>query len=312
MQFKDYYKVLGISEEASQDDIRKRYRRLARKYHPDVSDEPDAEDRFKEVSEAYEVLRDQDKRRQYDDLRRGGWRGGEEFTPPPGWERAGFGGFRDVGGRFGEAGGFSEFFESLFGGLGGARRAGPGAAGFGGRAARGADARAQLDVDLETAYTGGTRRVTLNGGQGHRTLDVRIPAGVQDGQTIRLKGQGSPGPGGQGDLLLDIRVKPHRLFRVKGRDVHVTLPVAPWEAALGATVKAPTLDGEVNLKVPAGSNSGRRLRLKGRGLPGPKQGDQIVELQVVTPPAETGEQKAAYRKMSDLFDFDPRARLGRG
>lgn len=307
MKFKDYYKILGVSEDASQDEIRKKYRRLAHKYHPDVSKEPDAEERFKEVGEAYEVLRDEDKRRQYDELRRGGWRGGEDFTPPPGWEQAGFGGgFRDAG-SFGDAGGFSEFFESLFGGLGGARRStGPG--GFHARGPqRGGDARARLDIDLETAYRGGTRRVTVNSAEGPRTLDVNIPKGVRDGQTIRLKGQGSPGPGGRGDLLLEIRVRPHSRFRVDGRDVHTEVPVTPWEAALGARVNVPTLDGEVKLRIPPGSNSGRRMRLRGRGLPGSPPGDQFVEIQVMTPPAETDEQKALYRKMAEEFQFHPRA-----
>lgn len=309
VEFKDYYKVLGVSEDANQDDIRKQYRRLARKYHPDVSEASDAEERFKEVSEAYEVLRDEEKRREYDALRSSGWRGGEEFTPPPGWQGAGFGGFRDAGG-FSDGGGFSEFFETLFGGLGGARRAGPRGGGFRAGAARGADARARIELDLETAYQGGTRRVSLNGAEGPRTLDIQVPKGVRDGQTIRLKGQGSPGPAGKGDLLLEIRLKPHRLFRLEGRDVHLTLPVAPWEAALGATVNVPTLEGEVKLKIPPGSNSGKRLRLKGRGLPGKPPGDQLVELQVVTPKAETGDQEAAYRKMAESFDFDPRSGFG--
>lgn len=313
MEFKDYYKILGVSEDASRDEIRKQYRRLAHKYHPDVSKEPDAEERFKEVGEAYEVLRDEDKRRQYDELRRGGWRGGEDFTPPPGWEQAGFGGgFRDAGGfrhaeGFGDAGGFSEFFESLFGGLGGARRsAGPG--GFrAGAAPRGGDARARLEIDLETAYHGGTRRVTVNSADGPRTLDVNIPKGVRDGQTIRLKGQGSPGPSGRGDLLLEIRIQPHPRFRLDGGDVHVELPVTPWEAALGDRVNVPTLDGEVKLRIPPGSNSGRRMRLKGRGMPGKPPGDQFVEIRVMTPPAETDEQKALYRKMAEEFQFHPRA-----
>lgn len=303
VQFKDYYKTLGVSEDASQDDIRKKYRRLARKYHPDVSKEPDAEERFKEIGEAYEVLRDEEKRREYDALRRGGWRGGEEFTPPPGWESAGFGsGFRDAGVG---ATGFSDFFESLFGGLGGAGRRTAG--GFRGAAPRGGDARARLELDLESAYRGGTRRVTLDSAEGPRTLDVRIPPGVRDGQTIRLRGQGAPGPGGKGDLLLEIGIRPHRLFRLEGKDVHVELPVTPWEAALGERVNVPTLDGKVKLRVPAGSNSGRRMRLKGRGMPGKPPGDQFVEIRVMTPPAETDEQKALYRKMAEEFQFHPRA-----
>lgn len=310
MEFKDYYKTLGVSPDASQEEIRKQYRRLARKYHPDVSSEPDAEERFKEIGEAYEVLHDEEKRRTYDNVRRGGWQAGQDFRPPPGWESAGFE-FRD----FGSAGlgdsGFSEFFESLFGGLHGARRRGPGFHRRARQRSAGADVRATLELDLETAVRGGKRRITVNGRNGSRTLDVNIPKGVRDGQVIRLKGQGAPGAGGAGDLKLEIRLRPHRLFRVAGRDLHLDLPVTPWEAALGATVTVPTLGGEVNLKVPAGTNSGKRLRLKGRGLPGSPPGDLIVQVQVSTPPAVNREQESLYRRMAETFDYDPRAELGR-
>lgn len=298
MEFKDYYRILGVPEDAGKDEIRKQYRRLARKYHPDVSSEPDAEERFKEIGEAYEVLRDDEKRRAYDNVRRGGWEAGQEFRPPPGWDASGF----EFRGGLGDSG-FSEFFESLFGGLGGARR------GFR-RQPQGADTRAQLELDLETAFRGGSRRITLDTPEAPRTLDVQIPAGVRHGQTIRLKGQGARGPSGSGDLLLEIRIRPHRLFRLDGRDVHLELPVTPWEAALGTTLKAPTLNGDVNLKIPAGSNSGRQLRLRGRGMPGKPPGDQLVRVQVVTPPAESEEQKSFYRRMADTFDYDPRDGLG--
>lgn len=298
MEFKDYYKVLGVSEDASQDDIRKSYRKLARKYHPDVSKEADAEERFKEVGEAYEVLRDEKKRRAYDDLRKGGWSAGQDFRPPPDWDSSGY--------EFdGGLGGFSDFFESLFGGLGGARRH---ARGFrAGAPPRGGDLRARIDLDLETAFQGGKRRLTLDSGQAGRTLEVTIPAGVTNGQVIRLKGQGQAGPAGPGDLLLEVRVKPHPWFEVRGRDVYLTLPVAPWEAALGATVSVPTLDGRVNLKIPPGSNAGKQLRLRGRGLPGKQRGDQYVELQVVTPPAADDRGRELYERMAESFDFDPRA-----
>lgn len=307
MKFKDYYKVLGVSEDAGTDEIRKQYRRLARKYHPDVSSEPDAEERFKEIGEAYEVLRDRDKRRAYDDVRRGGWQAGQDFRPPPGWDSSRFE-FSDVGqSPFGDSG-FSDFFESLFGGLGGARPRARGHA-FRGRA-RGPDSRARLEIDLETAYRGGTRRLTVDGPAGPKTLDVRLPKGARDGQTIRLKGQGAPGPSGAGDLLLEIRVRPHPLFQLEGRDVRLDLPVAPWEAALGTTVNVPTLDGEVKLKIPAGTDSGRLLRLRGRGLPGEPPGDELVRVRVVAPRARNDEQKALYRRMAETFDFDPRAGLG--
>jgi len=298
MEFKDYYKVLGVPEDASQDDIRKNYRRLARKYHPDVSKEPDAEERFKEVGEAYEALRDEKRRKAYDDLRKGGWSAGQDFRPPPDWDSSGF--------EFdGGPGGFSDFFESLFGGLGGARRHGHGFRG--GTPPRGGDLRARIELDLETAFDGGKRRLTLDRGEGGRTLEVSIPAGVRNGQVIRLKGQGRAGPAGSGDLLLEVLVKPHPWFQVRGRDVYLTLPVAPWEAALGATVSVPTLEGRVNLKVPPGSNAGKQLRLRGRGLPGKPPGDQYVELQVVTPPARDERGRELYERMAESFDFDPRA-----
>lgn len=308
MEFKDYYKIMGVEPDASAEEIKRAYRKLARKYHPDVSDEPDAEDRFKEIGEAYEVLKDPAKREQYDQLRAGGWRGGESFRPPPDWEGGfDFSGFGDRGGFSAEdAAGFSDFFESLFGG--GRRR----------RPHKGADVRARVEIDLETAYSGGTRRITLarperapNGSvnRRERTLDVRIPPGMTEGRQIRLAGKGDPGPGNapDGDLYLEIHLQPHRLFEVDGRDVHLTLPIAPWEAALGAKIPVPTLAGRVELNVPAGAASGQRLRLKGRGLPGKPDGDQYVLLKVVVPKAVTDEQKKSFERQRELFDFDPRA-----
>jgi curved DNA-binding protein len=300
MQYKDYYKILGVERSASADDIKKAYRRLARKYHPDVSKEKDAEARFKEVGEAYEVLRDAEKRAAYDQLG-ANWRAGQEFRPPPGWEdlSRGFGG-GDF--RGGSAGGFSDFFESLFGG--GFERT-TRSRGF---AAPGADQQAVLEVTLEEAYAGARKSVRFEGG---RTLEVKLPAGVTNGQQIRLAGQGGEGIGGgsRGDLYLEVRIAPHPYFRLEGRDVHLDLPVTPWEAALGATVAVPTLGGRVEVKIPAGSQSGRKLRLKGRGLPGRTPGDQFVIVQIATPPANSDRARAFYQRMAQELPFDPRVRL---
>src|SRR6056297_733111 len=250
MEFKDYYKIMGVAPEAGADEIKRAYRKLARKYHPDVSDDPNAEDRFKEVGEAYEVLKDPAKREEYDQLRKGGWQGGQEFRPPPGWSQQGdgagfdFSGFGGGGGfRAEDAGGFSDFFETLFGG-GGRQR----------RAHKGADVRARVEIDLETAYRGGMRRISLERPErapdgstrrNQKTLDVRIPPGMTEGRQIRLAGKGDPGPRNapDGDLYLEIHIMAHKLFELDGRDVFLTLPITPWEAALGARVKVPTLAG---------------------------------------------------------------------
>jgi curved DNA-binding protein len=293
MKFKDYYETLGVTRAASQDDIKRAYRRLARKFHPDVSKEADAESRFKEVGEAYEVLKDPEKRAAYDRFGKD-WKHGQEFRPPPGWERQ----FNSGGGGFSGASGFSEFFETLFGhgGIRGAR--GP-------MRAKGSDQSVRIEIPIEDAYRGATRNITLRG----RTLSVRIPKGVTEGQRIRLGGQGGVGPGGgpAGDLYLTVTHAAHPLFRADGRDVHLTLPVAPWEAALGATVAVPTLGGKVDLKIPRDSRAGRTLRLKGRGLPGRPSGDQYVALEIVVPPADSPEAESLYRKMAESMDFDPRA-----
>jgi len=302
MEFKDYYKILGVEPGAGEAEIKASYRRLARKYHPDVSKEAGAEEQFKSVNEAYEVLRDAKKRAAYDQLRTRGYRPGEEFRPPPDFGQAyGGPGGGEYNFDFGEdgGGGFSDFFESLFGGRARAQRPGPGPQ----QAAAGGDIRAKLLVPLETVLTGDSHRIQIE----DRMLDVKIPAGVRPGQVIRLAGQGRPGRGRAGDLLLEIDYRPHPQFEVDGANILYTLPLAPWEAALGATVSVPTLGGAVELKIPPNSDSGRKLRLRGRGLPGkPAAGDQIVEVEVRTPKATTDEQKEFYRKMAATFAFDPR------
>lgn len=320
MEFKDYYQVLGVARDVAQDQIKRAYRKLARKYHPDVSKEPDAEARFKEVQEAYEVLKDPEKRAAYD--RMGSqWKQGQEFRPPPGWDA----GFEFRGGDFTDAASFSEFFESLFGRRHGGDRPGEdrhrGSRRGWGLRTKGEDHHARVRIGLEDAYQGAVRTITLQApgidAEGHvatasRTLNVRIPKGVIEGQRIRLTGQGSPGLGGgpKGDLYLEIVFEPHRLFRADKRDVVLELPITPWEAALGGAVAVPTLGGEVELKIPPGSQSGRRLRLKGRGLPGDPPGDQYVVLRIVTPPADTPEARRLYEQMAQALPLNPRAGLG--
>jgi curved DNA-binding protein len=303
VEFKDYYEIMGVARNASPDEIKRAYRRLARKYHPDVSKEKDAEARFKEVGEAYEVLRDPEKRAAYDQLGRRPQ--GEEFRPPPDWN------FEFEGEDRG--GGHSDFFEQLFGGLGGLR-------GRGGRGAfrsRGFDTHAQVDVTLEEAFRGATRTLSLqrveidkDGKPRPRVqqLQVKIPAGVVDGQQIRVPAQGEPGAGGEaaGDLFLQLRLLPHRFFRVEGRDVWLDLPITPWEAALGETVRVPTLAGRVDLKIPKGSQTDRQLRLKERGLPGSPPGDQFVVLKIVVPAADNADREALYKQMAAAMAMNPR------
>jgi curved DNA-binding protein len=313
MEYKDYYKILGVPRDASAEDIKRAYRKLARKYHPDVSKEPRAEARFKEVGEAYEALKDPARRAAYDRLGTD-WQAGQDFHPPPDWDT----GFESPGGPApGEAVDFSDFFEALFGrGFG---------AGRGGRAtvhAPGEDRHAKVLIDLEDAYHGATRTITLQVPEAdargrtivrERKLEVSLPRGLRAGQVLRLAGQGGPGAGrgDAGDLYLEIGFRPHPLYRVEERDVYLDLPVAPWEAALGATVKAPTPGGMVELKVPAGSAERTRLRLKGRGIPGEPPGDLYAVLRIAVPPADDEAARAFYRDMAGRFGaFRPRAKLG--
>jgi curved DNA-binding protein len=305
--FRDYYDVLGVSRDASEDEIRAAYRRLARRYHPDVNKEEGAEDRFKEVSEAYEVLRDPEKRERYDRLGPN-WKAGQDVSGAPGFN--GFQGFDDVrvdfgGGDFGGAD-FSDFFEGLFGGRAGGRRGGRAGGFASGFSGRGSDQEAVLELTLEEAAAGGRRQLSLGDG---RDYEVNIPRGVRDGQRIRLAGEGGRGLGGgpPGDLYLRVRLKPHPRFRLKGDDLEVDLPVAPWEAALGATVDVPTLNGRARLKVPAHSSCGRRLRLRGEGMPTSNgAGDLYAAVKIVVPKRLRREERELYERLAEVSKFDPR------
>jgi curved DNA-binding protein len=317
MKYKDYYQTLGVSRDAKPEEVKRAYRRLARKYHPDVSSEADAEARFKEIGEAYEVLKDEKKRAAYDNLGMN-WRAGEDFTPPPGWEPGpGFGpGFSGAGFDF------SDFFEALFGGGRGQRRRGgfegfdpfSGHARAGPRAAtRGRDENVRVRIPLADAFHGAERNLEIEESGGRRRrLKVKIPAGVTAGQRIRLSGQGAQGASGgrSGDMYLEVELESHPVYRVEGKDVHMDLPIAPWEAALGATVKVPTLGGNFDIKIPPGSQSGRKMRLRGRGLGQKDKGDLYVHLQIVTPKADTAAAKTLYEKMARELAFNPRSRLG--
>lgn len=316
MDFKDYYAALGVERGASAEDIKRSYRKLARKYHPDVSKQPDAETRFKDIAEAYEVIGDAERRAAYDAVA-SSRKQGQEFNPPPGWNSGfEFGGFEFGGGDFGMGGDgdHSAFFDALFRN---ARRQGSRAP----APAGGGDHHAKVQIELRDSYCGGQRSISLRTptpGMGDsvtmqdRQLDVNIPKGIRPGQHLRLAGQGSPAQGGlpAGDLYLEIEFAPHPLFRLDGADLYIELPVAPWEAALGASLTVPMPDGRVQLNVPAGSSPGRKLRLKGKGLPGAQAGDLYVLLHVALPPADTDAARQAYEALARAFpDFNPRRLL---
>lgn len=297
MKYKDYYQTLGVDRSASEDDIKKAYRRLARKYHPDVSQEKHAEERFKEVAEAYETLKDADKRRAYDQL--GRYRSGQEFRPPPDWERQ----FGTIFGSAGAGGGgidLGELFAGLTGRRGGARTP----------SRRGRDLEATVQLGIDEVAAGTEVRLEV----GSRTITARIPKGATDGQKLKLPGKGEPGTHGEaGDIYLTIRLRPHPLFRPDGHDLVLELPVTPAEAALGATVEIPTLEGKVKLRVPPHSQSGHKLRLTGRGLPKPGadagRGDLYARIQIVLPPTLSAQEKSLYEQLAACTTFDPRARL---
>jgi len=311
MKFTDYYQVLGVERDATAAEIKTAYRKLARKYHPDVSKETASEEKFKEIGEAYEVLKNTEKRAAYDQLG-SDWEQGQDFRPPPDWDA----GFEFSQSEPNARGDFSDFFESIFG---------RSQHGFGGQGTefhgRGEDHHARVLIELEDAYNGATREITLHAPEidsngrvitRERNLKVKIPKGVREGQHIRLAGQGMPGigDGPSGDLYLQIGFHSHNLYRVDNRDVYLELPIAPWEAALGANIKLPTPAGQVNLNIPEGSQSGSKLRLKGRGIPGKKAGDMYVVLKVVLPKASTEAARQLYEQMQSELDFNPRASLG--
>lgn len=312
MDFKDYYKIMGVEPDASADEIKRAYKKLARKYHPDVSDELDAQNKFQEIGEAYDILKNPEKRAEYDQLRtyvnQGGAQhrttgtgGGQSFT----FEQGDFAGTD-----------FEDLLKSVFGeraefDMGGSRQG----FGFGQhrqRQQQGSDIRHQLTITAEEAYHGGSRQVSLTMPDGDsRKINVKIPKGITDGKELRLKGQGQPGssPGLEGDLYLEIKIAPHPVFELEGKNVTVVLPVTPWEAALGAEVEIPTLGGNVSMKIPANSSSGKRLRLKGRGLPGDPPGDQFAILSIVNPEVQSDEDRILFEQMRDKFQFNPREKL---
>jgi DnaJ-class molecular chaperone len=345
VQFRDYYEVLGVSRTAGEDEIKRAYRKQARKYHPDVNPgDKTAEEKFKEINEAYDVLSDPEKRKRYDALGPN-WKAGEEFRPPPNWQGADatfqYRDFTDMFSGAQRAGGFSDFFEALFGARAGA---GAGARRAGGFSMRGQDVEAEMPLTLEEAHRGGKRTISLQlaetcpdcGGTGSRdrrapchachgagairrprSLEVAIPKGVRDGSVIRLAGQGEPGTAGapRGDLFLRVRLQPHRLFNVLGdNDVELELPVAPWEAALGATLSVPTLDAPVEMKIPAGAQGGQRLRLRGQvlNIRGGGRGDEYVRLKIVNPPSLGPREWELYAALASASRFNPRALLPGG
>ena len=325
MEYRDYYKIMELERDATPEEIKRAHRKLARKYHPDVSKEKHAEARFKETAEAYEVLKDPEKRAAYDRLG-ANWQAGQDFQPPPGWNpgqqaHAGEPGFDRAAGVD-----QSEFFEALFRGMGGNARTRRGGGQDHGQGQRGfdmhgQDQHAKIQISIEDSYHGAARTLQLRVPEEQsdgsitirdRTLEFSIPKGIRAGQHIRLAAQGGPGygQGSPGDLYLDVEFLPHALYRAEGHDVYMDLPVAPWEAALGVEIEAPTPTGRVEIKIPAGSAAGRKLRLKGRGLPGKTPGDFYFVLKLVLPAADTDAAKKNYADMAAGFKtFEPRAAL---
>jgi curved DNA-binding protein len=321
MKFKDYYQTLELKKDATQDEIKRAYRKLARKLHPDVNKSHDAEEKFKELGEAYEVLQDPEKRAAYDKFG-SNWQAGQDFEPPPNWDA----GFEFSGGGFtqSDASQFSDFFESLFGKSSASSHSRGGGHPHGGFQTRGQDVHAKIVINLEDSYRGSQQTITLSrpvvDEHGHvrttpHSISLSIPKGIMEGQQIRLEGQGSQGmgQGKNGDLFLEIAFNPHRIFTIDKRDIHLLLPVTPWEAALGATITLPTLGGSVDLKIPPGSQAGKKLRLKGRGLSSAAHaGHQYITLTIVTPEATTDEQKKCYEQMARLMPMNPRRGLESG
>jgi curved DNA-binding protein len=319
VRYQDYYQTLGVDRGAQQSEIQSAYRKLARKFHPDVNKEKGAEERFKQITEAYEVLKDPEKRSKYDALG-ANWRDGQDFTPPPG-QRGGVhydfgGGFGDLGGADLNGGDFSAFFESLFGGAGPTMHR----AGGSRRARRGQSHEADVELSLEDIARGGVHDVVLRSverdeyGRAHqsdKTYAIKVPPGTTEGTTIRLAGQGGQGAGGgeAGDLLLRVHVAPHPRFQVDGHDLKMRLRVAPWEAALGAKVAVALISGEATLTIPPGSASGTKLRLRGQGLPkrGDTRGDLVVELEIAVPAHLTDRERALFEELARESKFDPRA-----
>jgi DnaJ-class molecular chaperone len=332
VKFRDYYEVLGVQRNATGEQVRQAFRKLARKYHPDVNPgDKNAEEKFKEINEAYEVLSDKEKRKRYDKLGPN-WKSGADFTPPPEW---GKGEFRDFGDIF-AGGGFSDFFETLFGGAKSTRTAGQRRRSRRPPSFRGQDNEAEMTLPLEDAHRGGIHRITLNGVRGcadcnetgivgdricttcrgsgqvlsPRTIDINVPPGARDGSVIKLPRQGQPGADGgePGDLYIKIKIEPHHVFSVKGDDTSIEVPIAPWEAVLGATIPVQTIDGKAEVKVPAGSQGGQRLRLKGQGLNkrGGGRGDHYVRLKIVVPPQASEREKQLYRELAGVAGFNPR------
>ena len=310
MEYKDYYETLGVKRDASADEIKRAYRKLARKFHPDVNAVPEAAEKFKAVSEAYSALKDPETRAAYDQLGKG-WKAGQGFEPPPDWNhpfRA-----REAPDRAEESA-FSDFFENLF------RR---GHSGHFGQDfdQRGQDQHARIELSVEDVFSGATKTLTLRMPQAdasgrvairERRVSVKVPKGIGEGQHIRLRGQGAPGTGrgGAGDLILEVVLAPHPVFRIDGRDLYLDLPVSPWEAALGGKVSMTTPGGAVDIVIPKNARAGQKLRLKGRGLPGKTAGDLYAVLKIVNPPVKTSQERAAFEKMAKEFNFDPRRHMG--